>query len=50
MKKDWFTPDQLESFWLELPTLTKDSSEDMKNTAVSGESVSGSEDAIIYLV
>lgn len=49
MKKDWFTPDQLESFWLELPTLTKDS-EDMKNTAVSGESFSGSEDAIIYLV
>ncbi|XP_016455022.1 putative ubiquitin-like-specific protease 2B isoform X1 [Nicotiana tabacum] len=49
MKKDWFTTDQLESFWLELPTLTKDS-EDMKNTAVSGESFSGSEDAIIYLV
>ncbi|XP_059315070.1 uncharacterized protein LOC132065613 isoform X6 [Lycium ferocissimum] len=28
MKKDWFTPDQLESFWQKLQTETRDSSED----------------------
>lgn len=25
MKKDWFTPDQLESFWQELQTVNEDS-------------------------
>ncbi|KAK4375560.1 hypothetical protein RND71_006237 [Anisodus tanguticus] len=37
MKEDWFTPDQLESFWKKLQTETKDSSEseDTKDSAFS---------------
>ncbi|XP_059315066.1 uncharacterized protein LOC132065613 isoform X3 [Lycium ferocissimum] len=40
MKKDWFTPDQLESFWQKLQTETRDSSED---SAFSDGSFSGSQ-------
>ncbi|XP_060170124.1 probable ubiquitin-like-specific protease 2B isoform X2 [Lycium barbarum] len=54
MKEDWFTPEQLESFWQKLQTQIKDSSEgifpgsaDTKDSAFSDGSLSGSEDVIV---
>ncbi|XP_059315060.1 probable ubiquitin-like-specific protease 2B isoform X2 [Lycium ferocissimum] len=44
MKEDWFTLDQLESFWQKLQTQTKDSSEE---SSFSDGSFSGSEDVIL---
>ncbi|XP_055835013.1 uncharacterized protein LOC129903474 [Solanum dulcamara] len=37
MKEDWFTPDQLESFWQELQTMNKDSSSADGNSSDSDD-------------
>lgn len=37
MKEDWFTPDQLESFWQELQTVNKGSSSADGNSSDSDD-------------